>query len=458
MKKHFLLTLLYLCAAASAFAQGIHFESGNWKSVIDKAKKEKKLVYVDVYTTWCGPCKLLEKEIFPKQEAGEKYNKLFVNVRIDAEKGEGIALAKKYAVTGYPTHLFVDPVNETVVYRDMGATAKINEFNHHADVAIKEKNDPMTWDMYVQQHKKGKKDKAFLTAYLQKANLLKKNNDAALNDYVAQIKGKPTDSTILFLAEMMQTIDNNAMPLVAANKEMINRNFPNETDHYEGLSDGWLYGTLQKAIDQKSDAVMDILDNGRQQYFGKGKDETHYLFRAQYYGMTGQNELAKKASFEEADYLTAKLPEVYRKEDEVAFENAKNAMQAELAAMNVPEEKREETIKKNIETQPAMKHSVSSQAANRLNTISWKIYERFSKDEALVKQAMNWSSRSLELSKGLNEWPLYADTYAHLLYASGNKAEAIKLQEEAISKAKALDADTAKELEASLQKMKEGKL
>src|SRR5690349_25138928 len=118
MKKHFFLCLLAVAVAFTAFGEGINFENGDWNSVVAKAKKEPKLIYVDVYTTWCGPCKILEKQIFPLKEAGDKYNKSFVNHRIGAEKGEGIELAKKYEVSGYPTHLFIDPVNGAVVYRD----------------------------------------------------------------------------------------------------------------------------------------------------------------------------------------------------------------------------------------------------------------------------------------------------------------------------------------------------
>ena len=39
--------------------EGIVFDQGSWKAVLAKAKRENKLVFVDVYTSWCGPCKKL---------------------------------------------------------------------------------------------------------------------------------------------------------------------------------------------------------------------------------------------------------------------------------------------------------------------------------------------------------------------------------------------------------------
>jgi uncharacterized protein YyaL (SSP411 family) len=59
-----------------------------------KAKKENKLIFVDAYASWCGPCKLMVKNIFPLKTVGDYYNSHFINAKIDMEKGEGIELAK----------------------------------------------------------------------------------------------------------------------------------------------------------------------------------------------------------------------------------------------------------------------------------------------------------------------------------------------------------------------------
>lgn len=110
MKK--ILALLFTVSLAFGFSQetetGIHFEHSTWKEILAKAKKENKLVMLDAYTSWCGPCKWMVKNIFPLKEVGEFYNKNFVNAKIDMEKGEGVDIAKKYNVMNYPTYLFVD--------------------------------------------------------------------------------------------------------------------------------------------------------------------------------------------------------------------------------------------------------------------------------------------------------------------------------------------------------------
>lgn len=117
MKKLSIFSALFI--GAFAFAQGIKFEDTNFATVLAKAKKENKLVFIDAYASWCGPCKLMVKNIFPLQSVGDYYNSHFISAKIDMEKGEGIDLAKKYNVKAFPTYLFVDG-NGEVVHRTLG--------------------------------------------------------------------------------------------------------------------------------------------------------------------------------------------------------------------------------------------------------------------------------------------------------------------------------------------------
>lgn len=98
-----------LLAPVFLSAQGVQFEHGTWAEALAKAKTENKLVFVDAFTTWCGPCKMLTNKTFPDSAVGAFFNKNFVNFKVDMEKGEGIQLAQQYAVQVYPTLLFVQP-------------------------------------------------------------------------------------------------------------------------------------------------------------------------------------------------------------------------------------------------------------------------------------------------------------------------------------------------------------
>ena len=87
---------------------GIKFTGARWADVLKKAKAEKKLIFLDAYASWCTPCKMLQKNVFTQKTVGDYFNKKFVNVKMDMEKGEGPALAQIYPLEAYPTLLFIN--------------------------------------------------------------------------------------------------------------------------------------------------------------------------------------------------------------------------------------------------------------------------------------------------------------------------------------------------------------
>lgn len=96
-----------------------NFYDGTFDQALKEAAKKKKIVFVDAYTSWCGPCKMLNNSTFKDVKAGEFFNANFVNIKIDMEKGEGPAFAMKYSVRAYPTLLFINAKGE-VVHKTLG--------------------------------------------------------------------------------------------------------------------------------------------------------------------------------------------------------------------------------------------------------------------------------------------------------------------------------------------------
>ncbi|TAE71414.1 MAG: thioredoxin family protein [Bacteroidetes bacterium] len=111
MKKIFLVGILALFFFSNLLAQkkaaksGVTFYEGTWNELLAKAKEEKKPFWVDIYTTWCGPCKMMAKQTFADEEVGKFTSENYISYKLDAENGEGVNISEKYGVEAYPTFL-----------------------------------------------------------------------------------------------------------------------------------------------------------------------------------------------------------------------------------------------------------------------------------------------------------------------------------------------------------------
>jgi thiol:disulfide interchange protein len=131
--KNILLSAAILLSGVYSYAQNVakqntekpksdytfDFFEGDFDQAMKEASKKKKLIFVDAYTSWCGPCKMMNNSTFKDKAAGEFFNSNFINMKIDMEQGEGPAFAMKYSVRAYPTLLFISPKGD-VVHRVLG--------------------------------------------------------------------------------------------------------------------------------------------------------------------------------------------------------------------------------------------------------------------------------------------------------------------------------------------------
>ncbi len=88
--------------------------------IVDEANRTNKLVFVDFYTDWCLPCKLMDEEVFTHQATADFLNDNFINYKVNAEVGNGQNLAVIFNITAYPTLLFLDK-NGRELERKVGA-------------------------------------------------------------------------------------------------------------------------------------------------------------------------------------------------------------------------------------------------------------------------------------------------------------------------------------------------
>ncbi|CAM1339507.1 thioredoxin family protein [Tenacibaculum aestuarii] len=146
-------------------AQGINFEHISLDEALAKAASEDKLVFVDFYTVWCAPCKVMSKKIFPLPEVGEAYNKNFISIKLDAEK-KGALAAKKYNVSSYPTLAFINSSGK-LVYKDTGSQSA-ESFINLGKKAIASLSSEFSLEKLQQEFPNKQNDEHFLKIYVEK--------------------------------------------------------------------------------------------------------------------------------------------------------------------------------------------------------------------------------------------------------------------------------------------------
>ena len=77
-------------------------------NVVDQAIANDKLIFVDIYTDWCTPCKLMDEDVFDDKDFSDYMKEHFVNYKVNAEKDNGPNLGVMFGVAGYPTLLILD--------------------------------------------------------------------------------------------------------------------------------------------------------------------------------------------------------------------------------------------------------------------------------------------------------------------------------------------------------------
>jgi thioredoxin-related protein len=140
----------------------VKFESLPFDALVKKAAQENKMIFIDCYTSWCGPCKQMDREVFTNQEVGDYYNKHFISTRVDMEKGEGPVLDKFFKVQAYPTLIFLDKTGQ-VAFRKEGIMYA-DEFLPWGHRLVEKY--PLL-DNYKKRFEGGERQNEFLTSYIE---------------------------------------------------------------------------------------------------------------------------------------------------------------------------------------------------------------------------------------------------------------------------------------------------
>ncbi len=410
MKRIFVPLLAAIMLNASASAQdksteGMQFEHlPTWKDVIAKAKKENKLVFLDCYTTWCGPCKMMSSQVFSQKNVGEFYNANYVNAKVQLDEtdgddeytknwySQGKEIADRYDVKAYPTYLIFNGDGE-VVHRFVGSMSP-EEFIKKGKEILNPENQYYT---QAKKYENGDKSPALLAKLFNfaKDSYDRQNKAKYLNEFLALQKDLFTKDVLELLYESTETTKDKGFEIASNNGDKADK----------------VLGTPGRS----ARLVKDILiSESMTQLMGRsGKEPDFAAFE-------------KKVTEEhpqQANFLVSYFKSYYNMIKEM---RGKNWNQFVVHADNL--------------------FKVDPQADTRLMNGLAKTALDNTTDKAMLAKAASWAKLAMDKEKDQED---YAATYANLLYKMGNKEEAVLEIKKLIPQN-----DSYKEI---LEKMKSGK-
>lgn len=411
--KHLLSLLFLLPTLAFAQQEGVHFEHGlSWDQITAKAKAENKGIFMDCYTTWCGPCKYMSNVIFPQKDAGDFFNEHFINVKVQLDTTgndneevvkwykDGQNIVKQYKIAAYPTFLFFDE-DGNAVHKIVGG-AGAQEFVTKSHAALKPETQYFT---LLNKYNSGDKSPSALYNF---AKASYEAYDLELggkvgNEYLSTQTDLFTKENIEFLSMFTQSSKDKGFTVMMEN--------PDKFD-----------AVLGKNAAKK--AVQNIIM----------KEEVAPRIFAMNPSIKSPADLPEPDWSNLETALKQKYPSVTSEivsYSKVVFYMTKHDWQ---------------TFSKSIQNYMST-YGVNA-TPEELNNFAWTVFENCD-DSACIAQALDWSKRSFVEKENA----MYMDTYANILYKTGKKEEAMKWEEKAVGLA---DEANKKSLQETLDKMKNG--
>ncbi|MBX7150918.1 thioredoxin family protein [bacterium] len=396
MKK---LLLLLLTAVSLSYSTELipGFVDGDVASVMKAAKTKNQIIMIDFFTTWCGPCKLLDQNIY-RSAAFKAYTEQMICYKIDAEKGEGIAMADKYGVRVYPSVVFID-ADGNEVERKVGYEPDINRYLKELDRIILGKDVYAQW-MKEYQKKPSYESAAKLAEYYLRYDLIKAvpYYQFALNSDPQISKGMTRDLLMQHAVTALQfSIDSIGIP----EAENFLKRFP-EHPASHSVAANLAYAYLRKNMNDKAWNLITMTYEKADDAGRKGIEDIYQRIR-QATGHTTKEE--DYAELEKLDGTAARgasrMIEIYTKHGE--------------------KDKAASVVLNWIQKNP-------NGSLSDYNDVGWSAFEaKAAEKEMATSLIKKWDS-----SPAANQDSYVADTIASLCEALGDKANAVRFGEYAV--------------------------
>jgi len=441
--KNLFLIVSALLISILGFSQGIRFENGTWAEVLAKAMQTNKPIFVDVYTSWCAPCKKMSYEVFPLAEVGKVYNSNFICYQFDAEKGEGIEITKKYDVKAYPTYLFIKA--DGVLFSRSMSSMDAEAFIGISKKALMDFNDPKPLTEWEKEYIHKVNDTIFLKKYIGKRMELGLSFATQFDNYLQLIPERNRTSS--YVANLYYQSEKHLKTYSFAYRNLvINRNKFNIRDSkiIDQELEAGIINTLGEAVESKDEQLLTKVMMTYDQLPQLPNLNDKEVLYMQFYEKTGEFEKSLQYGIDFCNNKIMKMsPDSITKKDEFILQ----LLEENFASGKLSRNDQDQIVA----LRKFLAHFELDKYSGYLSGIAYRVFERES-DVNTLQNALSWTARSLELKPNT---PRIMDLYANLLYKLGRKTEAIAKESEALEIAKKTNADS-KAYEETLRKMNSG--
>lgn len=262
--KHILLVFGLICTfQLSVNAQGINFFHGEWEQALEQAAAQDKLIFVDAYAQWCGPCKRMAADVFPQEEVGAYFNRNFISVKMDMEAPENVAFRSKYPVAAYPTLFFID-AEGNVVHKTKGAKQALALINVAKQaLALSEPSED-----YATAYAEGDRSPELMYKYVRSLIRNEESHLKIANDYLRTQSDINTPGNLQFIVLSATDSDSRIFDMMTKRKDLIIAAMSESMYYSQVLAACQL--TADKAILFSSQALLDeALENINKHYPAK---------------------------------------------------------------------------------------------------------------------------------------------------------------------------------------------
>ncbi|MBK9734832.1 MAG: thioredoxin family protein [Saprospiraceae bacterium] len=303
MKNQFIAVVLICFCLTIGKSQGIEFFHGTWKDAVAKAKAEDKLLFIDAFAKWCGPCKAMAKNVFTQQKVGDFFNANFINLKLDMEEEDGVSFGHKYPVSAYPTLFFVD--GEGKVIKNVTGGQQPDGLIAIGSDAIK-KNDKS--GSFKEKYDSGDRSYDLVFNYVKALNTASKPSLKISNDYLSSSPQLKEEQRLKFILEAAVDADSKLFDQVISSKSKIISIVGQKL--FEEKSRSACQFSVNKAIEFEMESLLsETLDKAKKAFpdeaeaFGaKAQMQFYKAFNNYERYMAGYKLLAKKSS-KDADVL-----------------------------------------------------------------------------------------------------------------------------------------------------------